>query len=249
MSEKGRAEPAENIENNLKTLRISKGLSQGDLSRMAGVTRQAIYAIETGQYLPTTGVALHLSHALGCRVEDLFRLISSGEIIEGDFVGTVPPTGGDDQSLRVKVARIGTRFIVRPMSALSQGFNFSVAADGLLAVSPGAARRPPRRGDHVRVQLLRDRKSVESEIHVAGCDPAIVLAGEYLRARADRVTIVEWTMGSATAIEALKQGEVHIAGLHVRDAKSGECNLPYLRKHLKGLDVKVVSCRKRSSCT
>ena len=56
MSEKSKAEPFSNIENRLKSLRAAKGLSQGDLAGMAGVTRQAIYAIEGNQYLPTTAV-------------------------------------------------------------------------------------------------------------------------------------------------------------------------------------------------
>jgi Predicted transcriptional regulators len=90
MSEKSKAEPFSNIENRLKSLRSAKGLSQGDLAGMAGVTRQAIYAIEANQYLPTTAVALRLAGALGCRVEDLFSLISSGEIVEGELIGELP---------------------------------------------------------------------------------------------------------------------------------------------------------------
>ncbi|MEO6543403.1 MAG: substrate-binding domain-containing protein, partial [Nitrospiraceae bacterium] len=76
---------------------------------------------------------------------------------------------------------------------------------------------------------------------VAGCDPAIFLAGEYLRRRRDTSAVVGWTLGSAAAIEALKSGEVHIAGLHVVDPKSGESNLPYLRKHLVGNGFTVVT--------
>jgi molybdate-binding protein len=52
---------------------------------------------------------------------------------------------------------------------------------------------------------------------------------------------VGWTLGSAAAIEALKRGEVHLAGLHVVDPKSGESNLPYLRKHLAAGGFTVVT--------
>jgi molybdate-binding protein len=48
-------------------------------------------------------------------------------------------------------------------------------------------------------------------------------------------------MGSAAAVEAVKAGEVHVAGLHVVDAKSGESNLPFLRKHLKNDNFTVVT--------
>jgi len=58
MSDKSKAEPASNIENRLRSLRSARGLSQGALAGMAGVTRQAIYAIEANQYLPTTAARM-----------------------------------------------------------------------------------------------------------------------------------------------------------------------------------------------
>lgn len=238
MGEKHKAEPASNIENRLRSLRTGKGLSQGALAGMAGVTRQAIYAIEANQYLPTTAVALRLSAALDCRVEDLFSLIAGGEIVEGELVGSLPP---EPTHVRVKVARVGKRLLVRPVAGLGEVLNFTVPADGLIAGPVASSRRALRQGDRVRVRLLRDRRIVEGEIVVAGCDPAMFLAGEYLRRRQDQATVVEWSMGSTAAVEALKRGEVHVAGLHIVDPKSGESNLPYLRRHWKGQDVQVVT--------
>lgn len=238
MGEKHKAEPASNIENRLRSLRTGKGLSQGALAGMAGVTRQAIYAIEANQYLPTTAVALRLSAALDCRVEDLFSLIAGGEMVEGELVGSLPP---EPTHVRVKVARVGKRLLVRPVAGLGEVLNFTVPADGLIAGPVASPRRALRQGDRVRVRLLRDRRIVEGEIVVAGCDPAMFLAGEYLRRRQDQATVVEWSMGSTAAVEALKRGEVHVAGLHIVDPKSGEFNLPYLRRHWKGQDVQVVT--------
>ncbi len=91
------------------------------------------------------------------------------------------------------------------------------------------------------VRLLRERQIVEREIAVAGCDPAINLASEYLHRHKDTSTVVGWSMGSAAALEALKRKEVHMAGLHILDAKTGESNLPYLRRHLQGDDYIVVT--------
>lgn len=238
MGKNSKAEPIGNIENRLRTLRTAKGLSQGTLAGMAGVTRQAIYAIEANQYLPTTAVALRLAGALDCRVEDLFSLISGGEIVEGELVGSLP---ADPSQVRVKVARVGNRLLVRPVAGLGEVLNFTVPADGLLVGAATASRRTVREGDRVRVRLLRDRRIVDGEIVVAGCDPAIFLAGEYLRRRQDQATVVEWSMGSSAAVDALKRGEVHVAGLHIVDPKSGESNLPYLRRHWKGPAVQVVT--------
>ena len=226
MSDKGRAEPSSNIDNRLRSTRTGKGLSQGALAAKAGITRQAVYAIENNQYLPTTAVALRLAGALDCRVEDLFSLISSGETIEGEWVSDRPA----ENRMRVKVARIGNRTVVRPVKDLGHLLNFIVPADGLI-VGP-VESKVRHHGKPVRVELLQDRRMIDDAVVVAGCDPAIYLAGEYLRRRQARTSVIGWPMGSGAALEAMKRGEVHVAGLHIVDPKTGESNLPYLRKHV-----------------
>jgi putative transcriptional regulator len=62
------------LSNRLKVARAEKNLSQEQLAQMAGVTRQTISSIETGQYNPSTLLALNLAQRLGKRVEDLFTL-------------------------------------------------------------------------------------------------------------------------------------------------------------------------------
>jgi putative transcriptional regulator len=60
--------------NRLKVARAEKNLSQEQLAVLAGVTRQTISSIETGQYNPSTLLALLLARHLDKRVEDLFVL-------------------------------------------------------------------------------------------------------------------------------------------------------------------------------
>jgi putative molybdopterin biosynthesis protein len=240
MGEKHKAERPENIENRLRSHRTARGWSQGQLADAAQITRQAVCAIEANQYLPTTAVALRLAGALHCKVEDLFSLISTGDLIEGELVRTNPSRRGLLSRSRVKVAMVGERVIVRPISALGEVLSYTVPADGLI-VDHATGRRSEKSSTQVKVRLLRDRRAVEQEISVAGCDPAIFLAGVYVRRRDSNITVVGWSMGSAAAVEAVKAGEVHIAGLHVVDAKSGESNLPFLRKHIKEDNFTVVT--------
>lgn len=62
------------LKNRLKVARAERSLSQEQLASLAGVTRQTIGSIETGQYCPTTKLALILSRCLDKRIEDLFYL-------------------------------------------------------------------------------------------------------------------------------------------------------------------------------
>ena len=60
--------------NRLKVARAEKSLSQEKLGLLAGVTRQTISSIETGQYNPSALLALLLARRLDKRVEELFFL-------------------------------------------------------------------------------------------------------------------------------------------------------------------------------
>ncbi len=236
MGQAHRAESAEHFQNRLKDIRVTHGLSQGELAGKSGITRQAVSAIESHLYLPTTAVALRLAAALGCRVEDLFSLAEAHDVIEGKLIGSLPQRDEKISAIRVKVARVGTRMVVRPVTELGEVLSYSVPADGYAADVQGQAS-----GAMVRVNLSRDRQAIEEEISVAGCDPAIFLAGAHLRQRKDLTSVVGWTMGSMAALRALQQGEVHVAGLHLFDPTTGESNLPFLRRVLKGSSYEVVT--------
>ncbi|MCE9534796.1 MAG: helix-turn-helix domain-containing protein [Nitrospirae bacterium] len=236
MAQAHRAESIEHFQNHLKDIRVAHGFSQGELAGKSGITRQAVSAIESNLYLPTTAVALRLAAALGCRVEDLFRLVEAQDVIEGKLIGHFPQRDEQVSTVRVKVARVGTRIVVRPVTELGDVFSYSVPADGYAPDLHGQAS-----GSTVRVNLSRDRQAIEQEISVAGCDPAIFLAGAHLRQGKDLTSVVGWTMGSMAALRALQQGEVHVAGLHLLDPTTGESNLPFLRRALKGANYDVVT--------
>jgi putative transcriptional regulator len=62
------------LDNRLKVARAELNLSQDDLARLVGVTRQTISSIETGQYCPSALLAFLLAKQLGKRVDELFFL-------------------------------------------------------------------------------------------------------------------------------------------------------------------------------
>lgn len=222
--------------NHLRSVRTKHGFSQGELAVRAGVTRQAVSAIESNLYLPTTAVALRLASVLSCRVEDLFSLVPPEDIVEGTLIGSLPQAETSTHPIRVKVSSVGKRTIIRPVTDLGDQLSFAVPADGYVTETSGK-----QSGTTVRVKLSRDREAVEQEISVAGCDPAIFLVGEHLRRHKDRTTVVGWTMSSMAALQSLQRGEVHVAGMHLFDPVTGESNLPFLRRSLKGDGYEVVT--------
>jgi len=218
------------FENRLREKRLSLGLTQKQLADMAGITRQAVCAVEANQYSPATSVALQLARALRCRVEDLFSIKSGGEIVEGELVGSLPQGAG---SARAQVTQVGDRLLIRPLDGLGELTSLSATADGVILGSGPDSRR-------VTVKLLKNRETVRRKIVVAGCDPAMFLAAEHVRKK-NQDDLVPCLMGSSGAIAALKRREVHVAGVHLADGRSGNWNLPYLERNLKGMDCLVVT--------
>ena len=61
------------MENDVRERRAGRGLSQGDLGKALGVSRQTINAIETGRYLPSLPLAIALARYFDTTVEEVFR--------------------------------------------------------------------------------------------------------------------------------------------------------------------------------
>jgi len=54
-------------------------MTQSDLAKKVGVSRQTILAVEKGHYVPSALLAFRLADTLGMKADDLFELIKNGE--------------------------------------------------------------------------------------------------------------------------------------------------------------------------
>ncbi len=62
------------MKNNMKVERAIKDITQEELARQIGVTRQAINSVELGKYVPSTILALKLSRYFNKTVNEIFSL-------------------------------------------------------------------------------------------------------------------------------------------------------------------------------
>lgn len=61
------------LTNQIRTLRFHHGeMSQGELGRRIGVTRQTVAAIEAGKYSPSLDAAFRIAHVFGVSLEEVF---------------------------------------------------------------------------------------------------------------------------------------------------------------------------------
>ena len=189
----------------LRLARQARGFSQQQLAGMAGVSRQAVSAVESGHTDPSLRVALALGRALGMTVEELFgpgdpaRPVPASAVVPADAPGT-----------RVALAAVGDQFVALPLrgdSAVGTGF----APAGGLVVSAAS-------GENVAVEPIGPPRPT---LVVAGCDPALPLLATPLGLLDPPVAFTWWSCSSGEALRLVAAGLVHAAGVHLRDADGG----------------------------
>jgi putative transcriptional regulator len=62
------------MKNRLKVARAEMDLTQEELAKRIGVSRQTINAVESGRYVPSTVLALKMAQVFGKPVEEVFML-------------------------------------------------------------------------------------------------------------------------------------------------------------------------------
>ncbi len=62
------------MENTIKVERAILNITQDDLAKRIGVSRQTINSIEANRYVPSTVLALKLSNVFSKSVNDFFKL-------------------------------------------------------------------------------------------------------------------------------------------------------------------------------
>ena len=199
----------------LRLARQARGLSQQQLAGVAGVTRQAVSAVESGHSDPSLRVALGLARALGMTVEELFGPGEPGDPVLARPIAPVSAPGS-----RVALATVGDTFVALPLDAdLAARLGFG-AAGGLTVRGGGAQGAQGAQGTQGAqgisgVQVaVRPIGPPRPTVVVAGCDPALPLLETPLALLDPPLAFAWWPCGSAEALRLATAGLVHAAGVH-----------------------------------
>jgi putative molybdopterin biosynthesis protein len=189
--------------------RIACGWSQAELALRAGIPRTTVSAIEGKRLTPSVTTAIALAHALNCTVEELFST-GTTKSAGGGTHWAWPPHG---DPCRYWEAEVGGRRWLYPVENLSLN---DTPHDGVwqrgAAHDSGAAM-------------------AEETLVLACCDPAAgLLASEYARETGFRLLVIE--RGGGAALELLKRGLIHLAGLHRSTPEQPGRNVETVRERL-----------------
>jgi molybdate-binding protein/DNA-binding XRE family transcriptional regulator len=193
------------LHNHIRQFREEQGLSQQELANRAGLSRAGVSAIEMGKLVPSTVAALALAKVFGCKVEELFQL---GGL--DDVHWAWPPAKEPSRYWR---AMVGGKPLLFPVDASPLGM---VPHDGVY--------RDGRLFDSQFTDPFRT-------LVMASCDPAVgLLAAEYARATPFRMLVL--SRSSRQSLQFLRDGLVHVAGLHLAESSDPETNARVAREIL-----------------
>ncbi|PHJ60064.1 XRE family transcriptional regulator [Nostoc linckia z18] len=224
-------------------------MSQQDLANLAGVTRQTISGVESGQYAPSVAITLRLAKALGCQVEDLFWLERDLPEIEAVLAKPVPL----EQQTRVSLARVAGQWVAYPLigkDAFRQDMipadGEAIAVDGLRGISkllhPEGESQRQTDTNKVKVRLLDDNlETLHNTVVIAGCAPVISLWARATERWHPQLRVQFNFANSMSALHSLCKGEAHIAGMHLYDTETGEYNTPFVRDVLAGRKAVLIT--------
>jgi putative molybdopterin biosynthesis protein len=200
----------------IRRARALRGLTQSELATQAGISRQALAAIEAGSYLPNVAIAVRLARVIGITVEELFGDADEDREQRIDARWKKSPVATANRK-RVILARVGGRMVAlaQPSACLT------------LPVSSGIRMKTAGSQARISTRLLDDE--IDGTLIVAGCDPAVALLIGWMARTGSRINAVALPCSSGRALAALADGSVHVAGAHLRDPKSGDYNLAPVR--------------------
>jgi putative molybdopterin biosynthesis protein len=196
----------------LRLARQARGFSQQQLAGMAGVSRQAVSAVEAGVSDPSLRVALALCRALGLTAEELFGPAIAEPVVTARPVAPLGPPGS-----RVALAPVGESLVALPLT-------------GATVTSAGFAPAGGRVGEPGEVTPLGPPRPT---LVVAGCDPALPLLELPLSLLDPPVSFLWWPCASREALRLAADGLVHVAGAHLR-GRSGDYNKAAASQVLRG---------------
>ncbi len=215
-------------EHPVRTGRVAGDLSQGELAKRSGISRQALGAIEAGTYQPSVSVALALARELGASVEALFGENRDAiRHVHARWDGDITPNSGG--KTRVALGRVGGKLVALTQAPVRLA----------LASAAGVVERTGRGG--AEVASFRSDEEIDTTLLIAGCDPAAPLLIEWLARRRSPVSIAALSCSSGRALDALLGGRAHIAGVHLRDPKSGNFNSRAVTRGLKRHSAMLVN--------
>jgi len=166
--------------------------------------------------------------------------LTKEEKIKGLLSRQLASPVGVDEFVRVKVGKVGDKYIVSPLGRGAGLLMSVVRADGYLWIPAGSEGLSP--GKEVEVFLWRNKKEIDYTLVCIGShDNTLDIVYNFLRKRYPHISLSSAHVGSMGGLIAIKKREAHLAGTHLLDEATGEYNVPFIKKILPERPVVLIN--------
>jgi putative molybdopterin biosynthesis protein len=172
-----------------------------------------------------------LLHLQGCKVPKV-------DTIKVRPTRDIPSKLGIEEFVRANIGKVGERTVATPLPRAAGSVTTLTRAEGIVripALSEGVGQ-----DEEIEAELLVNEEEILNTVVIVGShDVTIDIIGDEIRRRGHNVRVSSGNVGSLGGILALRKGACHMAGSHLLDTESGQYNISYIAKYLKGMKASV----------
>lgn len=150
----------------------------------------------------------------------------------------IPSKLGIEEFLRVNIGKVGEKYVATPLARAAGSITTLTRAEGIMripALSEGVTQ-----DEEIVAELLVSKTDLLNTVVIIGShDITIDILADEIRLKAQDIRISSGNVGSLGGLIALRKGTCHLAGSHLLDTETGQYNISYIKRYLKGVKVSI----------
>lgn len=151
----------------------------------------------------------------------------------------IPSKLGTEEFVRVNIGKVGDSLIATPLPRSAGSVTTFTRAEGIIRIPPFS--EGVSRDEIINAELLVNNEELLNTIVVIGSHDITIdiLADEIRQNAAKNIRISSGNVGSLGGLFAIRKGLCHFSGTHLLDTQTGEYNVSYVKKYLRGIGVSL----------
>ena len=150
----------------------------------------------------------------------------------------VPSRLGIEEFVRVNVGKVGEDYVATPLQRTAGAITTLTRAEGIVRIpslSEGITQ-----DEVAEAELLVDEGDLLNTVVVIGShDNTIDVLADEIRRNGQNIRISSGNVGSLGGLISLRKGTCHMSGSHLLDTETGQYNVSYVKRYLKGMPVSI----------
>ena len=131
--------------------------------------------------------------------------------------------------VRVKVGKVGDKFVAAPLARGAGAAMSLVRADGFCVIEQNS--EGVEAGEKVNIELYRSKSEIENTVVIIGSHDLILdIIADMMPEKHNNMFVSSTHVGSMGGLMALRRGEAHMAPIHLLDEETGQYNIPYVKR-------------------